>query len=352
MVHGLAPRRTQLTLRVATAIAGALSIVLTSSPPPVLADGNAGIHLAKTVDPAQTTVNPALSLTLGVDPASAIPGDILTYTADVTNADSIFGMGGTFTAEALGNVDGTVAYYWDELEACKSGCGDGQGNVHWVAFAGFVAGQPGYQPVMTPAAATGLSLTATSVPATGVAYPTSGDPILGTDITPQSTAKWNYQATLTVTPSQIATLSDPTQVQGLRNVVHFEVTTRNSSAAEPYLDAELVNNPFQSQANVGAVTNITVTFNLPDGSKATVDSSTVAGLASLAPGDSIAVTTTFKVPAPAARVPVETDSAYLARLTALEGSSLNATASASGTGFSGTRTATSLQVTTAEHLPS
>src|SRR6266567_1267680 len=351
MVYGLAPRRTQLTLRVATAVAGALTIVLTSSPPPVLADGNAGIHLAKTVDPAQTTVNPALSLNLGVDKASAIPGDTLTYTAVVTNADSIFGMGGTFTAEALGNVDGTVAYYWDELEACRSGCGDGQGNVQWVAFAGFVAGQPGYQPVVTPDAATGLSLTATSVPATGVTYPSSGDPILGTDITPQSTAKWNYQSTLTVTPSQIATLSDPTQVQGLRNVVHFEVTTRNSSAAEPYLDAELVNNPFQSQSNVGAVTNITVTFNLPDGSKATVDSSTVAGLASLAPGGSIAVTTTFKVPAPAARAAGDTDSAYLARLTALEGSSLNATASASGTGFSGTRTATASQVTTAEHLP-
>ncbi len=351
MVKGLAPRRTQLTLRVATAVATALTVVLTSSPPPVLADGNAGIHLAKTVDPAQTTVNPALALTLGVDKASAIPGDTLTYTADLTNAFSIFGMGGKFKAEALGNVDGTVAYYWDELEACKTGCGNGQGNEHWVAFAGFVAGQPGYQPVMKPDSATGLSLTATSVPATGVTYPTTGDPILGTVITPQSTATWNYRSTFIATPSQIATLSDPTQVQGLRNVVHFEVTTRNSSAAEPYLDAQPVSNPFQSQVNVGAVTNITVTFVLPNGTKSTVDSTTVPGLALLAPGGSIAVTTTFKVPAPAPKAATETDSAYLARLSALEGSSLNATASASGTGFSGTRTAVAPQVTTAEHLP-
>src|SRR5260370_40515314 len=130
MVRGYG--HTRVSLRVAAAVGTALAVVFTSSPPPALAAGNAGIHLAKTVDSGQTTVNPALGLTLGVDKASAIPGDTLTYTAGVTNADSIFGMGGTFRAQALGDVDGTVAYYWDELEYCSTGCGNGTdpGNPH------------------------------------------------------------------------------------------------------------------------------------------------------------------------------------------------------------------------------
>src|SRR5713226_7476416 len=128
--------RTRVSLRVAAAVATAIAVVFTSSPPPALAAGNAGIHLSKTVDPAQTTVNPALGLTLGVDNASAIPDDTLTYTAGVTNADSIFGMGGTFRATALSDVDGTVGYYCDEVQACSTSCGEGTdpGSRHRIAL--------------------------------------------------------------------------------------------------------------------------------------------------------------------------------------------------------------------------
>jgi len=353
MGRRVAHRRTRVSLRVAVAAVSALALLGQAAPAPALAVGNAGLHLSKTVDPAQITVNPALGLTLGVDKASAIPGTTLIYTAVVTNAFSTFGVGGTFRAVSLGNADGTVAYYWDELQSCLQGCGAGTdaGNVHWVAFAGFVAGQTGYVPVVKPDIATGLTLTATGVPANGVTYPAAGDGILGTVIQPQATATWNYQSSLMLTPSQIAFLTDPTKVRLVRNVVHFEVTVRDSNAAEPYIDAELVANPFQSQPNVGAISNITVNFTFPDGTKAAITSALVAGLASLAPGASLAVTTTFKVPAPAARAPGETDNAYMARLVALEGSALTTTASASGTGFSGPVTASPMSVTTAEHLP-
>src|SRR5712691_3056105 len=353
MVREYARRRTRASFRVAIAVASALALLGQTAPAPALAAGNAGLHLSKTVDPAQITVNPALGLTLGVDQASAIPGETLTYTAVVTNAFSTFGVGGTFRAVSLGNADGTVAYYWDELQSCLQGCGDGTdaGNVHWIAFAGFVAGQTGYVPVMKPDVATGLTLTATGVPATGVTYPAAGDGILGTVIQPQATATWNYQSSLMLTASQIALLSDPTKVGSLRNVVHFEVTVRDSNAAEPYIDAQPFTNPFQSQQNVGSISNITVNFTFPDGSTAAITSSQVAGLALLAPGESQTVTTTFKVPAPAARASGETDAAYMARLVALEGSALTTTASASGTGFSGPVSASPISVTTAEHLP-
>jgi len=48
--------------------------------------------------------------------------------------------------------------------------------------------------------------------------------ILGTLINTFSTAAWIYQAAASLTPAQIARLADPTQVQAIRNVVHFEVT--------------------------------------------------------------------------------------------------------------------------------
>src|SRR6266851_5561497 len=327
MVREFVRRRTRVSLRVAIAAVSAIALLGQTATAPALAAGNAGLHLSKTVDPAQITVNPALGLTLGVDKASAIPGDTLTYTAVVTNAFSTFGVGGTFRAVSLGNADGTVAYYWDELQSCVLGCGDGTdaGNVHWIAFAGFVVGQTGYVPVMKPDVATGLTLTAAGVPANGVTYPAAGDGILGTVIQPQATATWNYQSSLMLTASQIALLSDPTKVGSLRNVVHFEVTVRDSNAAEPYIDAQPFTNPFQSQPNVGSISNITVNFTFPDGTTTAITSSQVAGLALLAPGASQTVTTTFKVAVPAARAAGETDAAYMARLVALEGSALTAT---------------------------
>src|SRR5216683_8086707 len=103
MVRKIGHNHTRVSLRVGIALATAFALLGPTAPTPGLAAGNAGIHLAKTVDPAQITVNPALGLTLGVDNASAIPGDTLTYTAGVTNGYSLFGMGGTFTAEALGD---------------------------------------------------------------------------------------------------------------------------------------------------------------------------------------------------------------------------------------------------------
>ena len=331
--------------------AAGLATLLQFVPTPAAAsNGNAGLHLVKSVDPAQVTITPDLSLALSVDKASAIPGDKLTYTALVTNPIATFGMGGSFNAEAIADTDATIAYYWDQVEYCQKGCGNGQakGDPHWTALAAFVAGQPGYQPVMPPDIAGGMTLTAQSVPRTGVTYPTAGDAILGTDISPKATATWTYQSSIVLTPAQIALLSDPSQIQSIRNVVHFEVTPRNGNAAQPYLDAEAFTNPFSLTANAGAVSNITVKFTLPDGTSVAVGPSQLPALATLNPGGSVLVTTTFIVPVPAAKGANEN---YLLRLLSLEGSALKASASATGSGLSGSVTATAPQVTTVEHLP-
>lgn len=333
--------------------AAATSVVLFVgfSPDPAAAAGNAGLHMHKFVDPLQLTITPGISVSLVVDKSSAIPGDTLTYTAVVTNPTATFGMGGTINAEAIADADATVAYYWDQLEVCGQGCGNGAANPHWTPVATFEAGQPGYQPVNPPDLHLGMVFAAQAVTRPGVTYPTSGDPILGAVMNPRATATWTYLSKVTLTPAQIAALSDPAQVRGIRNVLHLEVTVRNTNAAQPYTDPEAFSNPFTTVANPGAIQNVTVTFKLPDGSTTAAGPAQVPALGTLSPGGSATATATFKVPVPGPRGSAETERAYLTRLGGLDGSALATTAVASGAGFSGNVYATSPPAKTVEYVP-
>jgi RHS repeat-associated protein len=332
-------------LRHLAALSAAL-VLASFAAPPVSAAGNAGILLHKTVDPAQLSINPNIGVTLAVDKTTAIPADTLTYTAVVTNPTATFAMGGDINAEAHADADATVAYYWDELEVCALGCGNGGGNPNWKPVATFVATQPGYQPVDAPALSTGMSLSVQPVTRNGVVYPTTGDLVLGTVISPSATAAWTYLARVTLTPTQIGMLSDPAQALAVRNVIHMEVTVRNVAAAQPWTDRELFMNPFTTTSNPGAIANVTVTFTLPDGT-----TTQVPATSSLAPGASAIATTQYKVPVPGARGATETEPAYIARLHSLDGSALTASAVAAGSGFSGPVYATSSPVTTNEFVP-
>ena len=110
----------------AAAVVSSLAVLLAIGSDPASADGNAGVHLHKFVDPVQLTINPGIAASLAVDKSSAIPGDTLTYTAVVTNPTATFGMGGYIDAESVASAEATVAYYWDQLEICATGCGNGQ----------------------------------------------------------------------------------------------------------------------------------------------------------------------------------------------------------------------------------
>ena len=166
------------------------------------------------------------------------------------------------------------------------------------------------------------------MPATGVTYPSTGNPILGTKINSSAIASWSFNATASVSPTQIATLRDPTKVNGLRNVVHFEVTPRATSQGQPFLYRSDVSNLFQSQS--AAATNVAVTISQPTGNPVVFNSSSMPALASLAAGASATVSSTYQVPVPAAKGSGEGDAAYLARLQGQEGLALKATAGASG----------------------
>ncbi len=308
----------------ATAIAGA-------GPIPGLAEGNAGFFFHKTV--ATTSVNPNLSFTLAVDHPAAIPGDTLTYSGTVVNMATTWALTGVFTAESRLDATATVAYYWDEVQYCRQGCGNGD-NKFWTTFAAFVNGQPGYTPAEPPAMTGGMVLTAVGTPASGVTFPPpSSDGILGTTLDPGAIARWSYQAAVTLTPAQVAVLSDSSQVQAVRNVAHFEATIRNVGAAQPWTDSATFRNDFAAGQHVGDATALAVSVTEPDGSTVKVDVGT------LAPGASAPYSTTFSVPVPAPKGPAETDSAYIARLASLDGALLTASATLSGSGSGGPVTA-------------
>src|SRR4029077_4543873 len=102
-----------------------------------------------------------------------------------------------------GDIAATVADYYDEVEYYTSA------NKTWNPLAGKEASQTGYSPVVRSPITTGMVLTLSPVVSQGVTYPAGGDPALGTLIAQKATASWNYTASITVTPSQVALLASP-----------------------------------------------------------------------------------------------------------------------------------------------
>jgi RHS repeat-associated protein/uncharacterized repeat protein (TIGR01451 family) len=285
------------------------------------------------------TINPNLNLTFGVDKSTAIPGDALSYSGQVTHTGITACLPGTFSAQNTGVATATIANFFDEIDEWDPN------QLKWVPLVGYVNTRTAYVPIVTPLISTGITLAATSVPANGVTYPSSGDPIIGTTIAPNSTAVWNGSACLTLTAAQLQTLANATslRVQG-----HMEDTPGDPSG-EPWTDNAQCPNPFQS--GYLNAKNVAVTVTPPSGSAVQITSATVPAFSSLAPGASASYATSYQVPVPAAKGASETDTAYFTRLTPLEGATLTATAAVRADGPTGSVTASAPPATTTEHLP-
>src|SRR6478672_10532911 len=269
----------------------AAALVLLASGSPVGA-ANSNLHLGKTVSSASNA--PVLGLTLAVDRSSAIPRDTLTYTAVVSNAGSVLSMAGDLTVQNTDATTATVAAYFDAVATTAiSHCGagspnDGQDTSQWAPLAGTAVSADGYTPVQASPIGSGLHLTATPVPASGVVYPASGDPILGTQIAPGAIATWHYTATIALTPAQTAFLLDPAQVSRIRNTFHAEPVPRDQGGqgSPATINVDFCQQLFGA-APSGTVTNVTVTVAPPGVVPVTLGPSAYPGLASLAPGASV-----------------------------------------------------------------
>ncbi len=319
---------------------------------------NANFHLDKTVTRASDS--PVLGLTLAVDRSTAIPRDTLTYTAVVSNTGSLLSLAGDLTVQNTEATAATVAYYSDVIStAANSHCGAGGDNngqnttPQWSPLVGTAAAADGYTPVQPAQTSAGIRLTVTPVPAAGVIYPASGDPIVGTRIAPGAQATWHYAATVALTPAQTAFLLDPAQVSRIRNTFHAEPTPRDQSGqgSPATVDVDFCQQLFSARPSAAA-SNVTVTITPPVGGAITFNASSVPALAALPSGGSVTVSTPWAVPFTGARQAGETDAGYLARLAALEGARLVATATASGTAPSGPVSAPpATSGATIEHLP-
>ena len=336
--------------------AAAALLVLTAAGSPAGAV-NSNLHLGKTVSSASDA--PVLGLTLAVDRSAAIPRDTLTYTAVVSNTGSVVSLAGDLTVQNTDATTATLASYFDAVATTNiSHCGagspnDGQNTSQWAPLAGAAAAAGGYTPVQGAPIGTGLALTATPVPAPGVVYPASGDPILGTQIAPGAQATWHYTATIALTPAQTSFLLDPARVSRIRNTFHAEPAPRGQEGqgSPATINVDFCQQLFSAGPS-GTVSNVTVTIAPPGSAPVTLGPAAYPGLASLASGASVTVALPSVLPFTGARQAGESDAGYLSRLGTIEGARLVGTATASGTASSGPVSAPpATSGTTVEHLP-
>jgi RHS repeat-associated protein len=318
-----------------------------------VASGNANLHLGKTV--VSGSFHPALNVSLAVDRSAAIPGDALSYQATLTNPGARVTLTGDLTAGNTGATRATVVSYWDSVATSSNpghGCptDHGRDTAQWMPFVSTAASRPGYTPVVPPPIATGMALSLTPVPASGVAYPARGDRMLGTTLAPGATATWHYVASFPLSVAREGFLLDPKRVTKLRNTLHAEVGPRNANATQPaFVDTCFKPSLFGGSPGTAADAKIAITP--PTGAPVTFSAPSTPALASLSPGASVEVSTPYVVPAVAAKGENETDSAYLARLRALDGSALTASAAATAQSSGGPLSAGARPVTTTMHLP-
>ncbi|MDQ6713808.1 MAG: hypothetical protein M3Z28_11570, partial [Candidatus Dormibacteraeota bacterium] len=285
------------------------------------------------------TVNPNLSLTLGVDRTTALPSDRLAYSGSVTHTGITACIAGSLTAQNSGSATATIGHYFEEMDYWDANA------LKWTPVVGLQNTQTAFVPVVTAAVTTGITLTVVSAPATGVTYPSQGDPILGTQVASGATAAWTGQACLTLTAAQLAAIQASPK---LRLREHAE-DSPGDPAGEPWTDQPECYNPLR--AGVLNARNVAVTVTPPFGSAVQLTSATVPAFASLAPGASANYSTSYQVPVPAAKGASETDAAYFTRLGPLEGSTLTATATVRADGPTGAVSASAPPVKTIEHLP-
>jgi RHS repeat-associated protein/uncharacterized repeat protein (TIGR01451 family) len=299
------------------------------------------LRVSKTVSGAPLSYRLATSVT--VDKANAIPSDLLTYTSTISNTTSDFVLTGTLTATNRSDAPATIAYLYDLVDFQTAA------ETTWENLAGFASILPGYTPITPPPLQTGLSLTAVGLPANGVTYPSQGDGVTGTILASGSTARWDYTATIPLTPNQLKRLLDAAIVKQIRNAVHFEGTPGSSENNQPYTSQVEFTQALQSQT--GSLSAITARLALPDGQTVTFDASNTPALAALGLGDAVSSVTPFAVPPLETRADIESEADYLARLGAANGSLLTATLNASATAGGQSIQAPQSQASTLFQLP-
>ncbi len=272
---------------------------------------------------------PTLGSTITPSATSVVPGQALTYTETTANQGARLLVPGVAAASNTAATSATVTAanvavdYYDLATAS------------WKTLA---ASNP---PVGT--------ITASNLPnnATGVAYPAGGDHVAGTTIAAGQTASWATIATITLTPAQVTALLDPTKVSAVR--AHVDLTTTGGAVRSSWRFA--ANLLGQLSTETGNLTDVKLTVLPPVANPITYTAPGTPGFATVTPGQVVTTTTSVNVATPTTRNPAETDTAYLARLKALDGTTIAAFAQPEATAGVGKIYAPGVIATTTVHVP-
>lgn len=291
-----------------------------------LADSGLTIRASDCIRPERTVAPPVLvpELDLGVDvmPADAIPGDAVSTETTLTNTGSLLLVPGIVGLENLGDAPVTVS---------SIGLG-----IEYLPVGGT------WTPLSEP-----ITVASTPNPAPGVTY---GPDFAGTVIDPDGLATWGAEMQVFLPPATVDFLLDESQVAAVRNTFTYAL---DNPSSEPVRGLFRFGNDFSEdlRALSGDLTDLRVVQTSTDGTADLVDAADEPALASLAPGQSVSVSSDAVVPVPDPRGVLEPVDAYLARLAALDGTELAGSAFALASGGVGTVLGPFDFDTVTRHLP-
>ncbi len=280
------------------------------------------------VAPSTLDLTPAATTTLEGEQPGGLPGAPVAYQARVVNTGSALRLGAGLGVENLTGQAARVGSYFATIETRPTPSGA------WSAIGSRESHIGGYSPHDAGPTGAALALALTPLTASGVTYPASGDALAGTQLAAGAKGSWSAAASISLTGAQTAALLDAAAHGAVRLRVHSElVSSAGTRIAEHELAADITGDVITQD---GAIDHASVQLTALDGSARSVSESTVAALASIAPGAQALIPLPDSVPAVAAKTSGESDSAYSARLTAADGQSFafHATPAASASGTS------------------
>lgn len=275
---------------------------------------------------------------VGASPGQVAPGDTVSFDAQVENGTDEPGGGASvfvpveLAALASGTTPVSVDSATFTLEAHDPATGD------WTLVASSDPSSPTADVV----------LTGSPNPDGGVSYPTGGDGITGTQISPAGLASWAGIARIGLDTDTVNELLDPTRVDAVREQVTFTTSggparTMARFSVDPLAELRAVPG--------GTISDVAAHWAAGGIDPVTTDAADVAGLAEMSPGDAVPLRLDVPVDVVAPKGEAESDAAYLQRLGAVDGSKVFASVYATGLASPGTVYAQMRQASATIGLP-
>ncbi|MGB0890676.1 MAG: hypothetical protein ACPGWS_10370, partial [Solirubrobacterales bacterium] len=260
---------------------------------------------ARSID--AVTLTPRLELGPVSASDAGTPGSIVPANFSLANSGSDLEIQGEseFVAPLLNT--SVVRGWWVVVEARTAGGS-------WQPVAGHASADSGYSFNSAPPLSSGISATATPITSLGVAYPTGGDRVVGTQALGLAQARWQLDLESNLGVFETASLVAAANVGDVR--LRWRIEFRNtglfgiiSSGARSHTA------PFTqmlaSQSSIATNANVAATG---DGRTQSFDSSTTPELAAIPGGVSVSLDTTAQLPSIAPRGASESSAAYVDRL--------------------------------------